>query len=192
MALQIGFMFFVTIILFSLLIAAVGVYNALISLNKQVSRAWANIDVILKQRFDLVPQLISICEQFTQYERSTLDHVIQARTKYAQGGDRHAQIQADKEMTVALKGIFAVGEAYPVLKSSEQFVQIQNTLTSLESQLADRREMYNEAVTNFNTRIAQIPDVFFARLLGFNEFELYKVAEFEKAMPSIKMKLPAA
>ena len=170
---------------------AVGIFNGLISLRNQVDRAWANIDVILKQRHDVIPQLLSICEQFVQYERQTFDHLIEARTKYGAANTRDEKIQASQDMSMALRGVIAIGEAYPVLKSSEQFNQIQTTIASLENQLADRRELYNEEVTNFNTRTEQFPDLFFAWMMGFKHLDLFKVDASDKEMPSLKMKMPA-
>ena len=167
------------------------VYNGLVSLKNQVDRAWANIDVILKQRFDEIPQLIQVLEQFVQYERGTIDRLVEARSHYgsAQGVDQ--KIQASKEMSVALRGVFAIGENYPELKSNQNFVQLQNRVSTLEDSIADRRETYNEAVTNFNTRLAQIPDVFFARLLGYQDKMLYQVSESEKTRPNLQMNIPS-
>lgn len=174
-----------------LLTMAVGSYNGLVSLKNQVDRAWANIDVILKQRFDLIPRLISVCEQFAQYERGTFDKIIEARKSYGAAQNVNDKIKASAEMNQALKGVFALGEAYPVLKSSEQFVELQKTTRDLESQIADRRELFNECVTNFNTRCHQIPDMFFAQMLGYTDLTLYHVDKSETVAPDFKMKLPA-
>jgi LemA protein len=169
----------------------INAFNGLVSLRNQVDRAWANIDVILKQRHDVIPQLISICEQFTNYERGTFDHLIAARGKYNESSTRDVKMKADQETTMALKGVIAIGEAYPTLKSSEQFNQIQITLSNLENQLADRRELYNEQVTNFNTRTQQFPDLFFAQMMMYHILPLYRIDVSETSMPSLKMKFPA-
>jgi LemA protein len=134
--------------------------------------------------------LISVCEQFAQYERRTLDHVISARQHYLSAGSRDQKIKADQEMSQVLRGVFAIGEAYPNLKSSDQFVQIQTTIANLENQLADRRELYNDSVTNFNTRILQFPDLLLAGRLGYNSESLYSVPEEDKKVPQLKLTLP--
>ena len=187
----VGLLVFLAVICFLLLSMAVSAYNGLVSLRNQVDRAWANIDVILKQRFDLIPKLISVCEQFTQYERSTIDKIVNARKSYVGAGNVDDKIKASAEMTQVLKGVFAIGEAYPELKSSEQFVEIQKALISMEAEIADRRELYNESVTNFNTRCVQFPDVMFAGMLNYHSLGLFHVDPKEIVSPDIKFKLPA-
>lgn len=170
----------------------INIYNNLVSLRKQVDRSWANIDVILKQRHDEIPNLVSVCEQFAGYERATLDRLMQARERYGQAGSLGEKVKAANEVSGFLGSILALGEAYPELKSSEHFHQLQTRISKLEDNIADRREHFNETVTNYNTRIHQIPDLFFARVLNYGELELYKVQEADKKAPRIKMKLPAA
>jgi LemA protein len=186
-----GFTIFVCIIVLATIFYGISIYNSLVSLKNQVQRAWANIDVILKQRNDVIPNLVSVCEQFANYERGTLQKIVEARAHYGTATSINDKIKAAQEVTQALRGLFALSEAYPELKSSQQFVQLQQTLVSLENQLADRRELYNENVTNYNTRIAQFPDVLFAQILNFTAMSLFQVSEAEKAMPSVKMSLPA-
>ncbi len=186
-----GILVFLGIISFVLLSMAVSAYNGLVSLRNQVDRAWANIEVILKQRFDLIPKLITICEQFTQYERSTIDKILAARKSYGNAGTVSDKIKASAEMSQVLKRVFAIGEAYPELKSSEQFIEVQKALVSMESEIADRRELYNESVTNFNTRCVQFPDVLFAGMLNYHSLSLFHVNAAEIISPEIKFKLPA-
>lgn len=182
------FIFFL-LVMFILLSTAISVYNGLIALKNQVDRAWANIDVILKQRFDEIPQLIQILEQYAQYEKSVIQKVMDARAHYGSATSPGQKIEASKELSLALKGVMAIGEAYPELKSNSNFTHIQTRLSDLENNIADRRETYNEAVTNYNTRIAQFPDVIFASMLQFKERELFRVSEAEKALPNLKMNL---
>jgi LemA protein len=186
-----GILVFFGIICFVLLSMGISAYNGLVSLRNQVDRAWANIDVILKERFDLIPKLISICEQFTQYERSTIDKILTARKSYGNAGTINDKIKASAEMSQVLKGVFAIGEAYPELKSSEQFLDIQKALVSMESEIADRRELYNESVTNFNTRCVQFPDMMFAGMLNYHPLSLFHVNPQETVSPELKFKLPA-
>lgn len=173
----------------ALLVMCVTIYNNLIGLSKQVDRAWANIDVILKQRNDEITSLIQVVEQFANYEKKVIDQLSNARTRYGSAHSVEEKIQASQEMSVALKGVFAIGENYPDLKSSDSFKQLQSRVSGLEETLADRREGYNESVTNYNTRILHVPDVFFSGILGYREKPLFRVTEAEKEKPSLRMNL---
>lgn len=186
-----GLLIFVAILVIVVFSAAVSTYNGLVSLKNQVDRAWANIDVLLKERFDLVPRMISVCEQFTKYERGTFDRIIQARQAYGAAGSVDEKIKAQGDVAKAVRGLLAIGEAYPQLKSSEQFVELEHTLKELENQIADRRELFNNTVTNFNTRCQVFPDAMFAGILGYKPMGLFHVEANEREMPTVKMDLPA-
>lgn len=180
------------VVLFLIVFAsmAIGSYNGLIRLRNQVERAWSNIDVILKQRFEEIPQLIQVIEQFTSYEGSVIKHLVEARANYGSARSVSDKIKASQEMTLALSGVMAIGEQYPELKSSESFRQLQERISSLENAIADRRETYNDAVANFNTRIEQFPDVFAARFLNYQRQELFKAAAGEREKPNLKINIP--
>ncbi|MFM6929530.1 MAG: LemA family protein [Bdellovibrio sp.] len=178
---------FVIIIGLVILFMAVSVYNSLVSLKQQIDRAWANIEVVLKQRFDEIPQLIEVIEQYASYEQNTLKKVIEARNQFVSAKSMENKIAASNEMSLALQGIVALGEAYPELKANSSFVQLQGRISELEGLIADRREFFNETVTNYNTRIYQIPDMFFARMLGYSEKLLYRPPTSETTRPSLKM-----
>ncbi len=180
---------FVGLTLLVIIFLGISAYNGLVGLNAQVSRAWANIDVILKQRFDEIPQLIQVIEQYASYEQKTLQKVIEARNTYGKAQNINEKISASNQLSSALGGLIALGEAYPDLKANQSFVQLQSRVSQLEGQIADRREVFNEAVTNFNTRIAQIPDVFFANMLGYSQRELYRPPQNETTVPSLKMNI---
>jgi LemA protein len=166
-------------------------YNGLVRLRTQVERAWANIDVILKQRYDEIPQLIQVVEQYTGYEAGILHDLAAARANYGQAGSVAEKITASGQVSHALRGILAIGEAYPELRSNQNFVQLQSRISQLETSLSDRREVYNESVANFNARIEQVPDVFAARILGYTHREMFHVSENERATPNLKMSLPS-
>ena len=183
-------MIFSGLLLLAAFILAINIYNGLISLRNQVDRAWSNIDVILKQRHDELPQLISICEQFAGYERATIDRLVQARTQYGAARSISEKVVASGAVSSALSGLLAIGEAYPELKSSDQFNQIQQRISAIEEQLADRRELYNETVTNYNIRCQQFPDAIFANALLYKTLELFRVETHERTTPNLKMKLP--
>ncbi len=181
---------FVGIVLFGLVVMAINIYNGLVSLRNQLERAWSNIDVILKQRFDEIPQLIQVIEQYAGYESQLLKSLVNARANYGSARTVDEKIQASGAMSIALQGVAAIGEAYPELKANGNFVQLQTRVSQLENTIADRRETYNEAVANFNTRLDQFPDVFAARMLNYQRQTMFAVSEAERATPSLKMNLP--
>lgn len=165
-------------------------YNRLVTLRNQVERAWSNIDVILKQRFDELPQLMKVIEQYTGYEAGILKELAAARSHYGNAQSVDDKIRAATEVTTAFRGLAALAEAYPELRSNQNFLQLQTRVSELENTIADRRESYNECVANFNARIEQFPDLFAAGLLGYQRQNLYQVAEAEKRQPDLTMKLP--
>ncbi len=178
-----------------LAIGAVGyfaiVYNGLVSLRENVGRAWANIDVILKQRFDELPKLISVCEGYAKYERATIERIVTARSHFQKAGTVEEKAAASKELSRGLSGIFALAEAYPELGSNEQFVRLQKRISHLEETLSDRRELYNDTVNNLNVRIQQFPDLLVARMLEYDRVQLFAVAASERQDVEVKFDLPA-
>lgn len=187
---NIALMALVGVPLVALLFVGVNIYNGLISLRNQLERAWGNIDVILKQRFDEIPKLIQVIEQHAGYEAGLLKTLAEARAHYMSSKTRNEKIRASQEANQALRGLVAIGEAYPALKASDSFLQLQSRVSQLESTIADRRESYNEMVANFNTRIGQFPDVLVANLLRFERQDMYPISVTDKVDPSLKMKLP--
>ncbi len=166
-----------------MLIYSVSIYNGLVNLKHNVSKAWANIDVLLKQRHDELPKLVETCKQYMKFEQETLEKVMKARSSVAsaqQQGDIAALGQAEGALRLGLGGLFAVAEAYPDLKADETFQHLQTRITGLENTIADRREFYNESVNNNNVRIEQFPDVIFARLFNFKAHDLLEFTEQEK------------
>jgi LemA protein len=169
---------------------AAGIYNRLIGIKVNCDKAWSNIDVLEKQRYDEIPNLVKVCEGYMQYEKDTLERVIAARTKYLAAQTPGQTANADNMLAGALKTLFAVAENYPQLKANENFGHLQARITELENQIADRREFYNEAVTVFNTRIQVIPDVFVAGFLRYAPKEMYKAPLEEKVTPKISFGQP--
>ena len=181
---------FIFIVLCIVGFSFLSIYNRLVRLKNQVQKAWANIDVILKQRFDEIPQLIQVIEQYASYEAGLLKSLADARRHYGSAQSVGEKIEATKEFNVALRGVAALGEAYPELKANENFNQLQSRISDLENMLADRRELYNEAVTIFNTRIEQVPDVFIANFLNYQRQRFFEVDEADKVRPNLKLDLP--
>jgi LemA protein len=177
----------VNFILLALLIGAVlyaiVIYNQLVNLKHAVSKAWANIDVLLKQRHDELPKLIETCKQYMKFEQETLEKVMQARAAAntaREAGDVAGVGAAETQMRLGLGKLFALAEAYPDLKTNQSFLQLQTRISGLENSIADRREFYNESVNNNNVRIEQFPDVILARMFGFKAAQLLEFADEEK------------
>jgi LemA protein len=159
------------------------IFNGLIGLKNDVDKAWANIDILLKQRHDELPNLLEVCKGYMNYERATLLKITQARSLYQQAITADEKVEADQSMTSALRGLFAVAENYPDLKANQSFLQLQTRITELENQIADRREFYNDTVNTFNTRIQQVPDTFIASFMDLHPRPMFKVEETDKAVP---------
>lgn len=150
-------------------------YNNLVQLKHNVSKAWSNIDVLLKQRHDELPKLVETCKQYMQFEQATLEKVMQARAGVAAAREARnigALGAAETALRSGLGALFATVEAYPELKANEHFQHLIARITELENTIADRREFYNESVNLNNVRIEQFPDVVIARLFGFDTAQL--------------------
>ena len=159
------------------------IYNGLVTLKHAVSKAWSNIDVLLKQRHDELPKLIETCKQYMQFEKAALEKIIQARSganSAREKGDVKGVGAAEGLMRLGLGSITATVEAYPELKANQSLMQLMGRITGLENAIADRREFYNESVNANNVRIEQFPDVIVARLLAFREADLLEFSEDEK------------
>jgi len=168
---------------------AIMLYNNLVSLKHNVSKAWANIDVLLKQRHDELPKLIETCKQYMGYEQETLEKVMQARAAVSSArekGDVAALGPAETQLRMGLGNLFALAEAYPDLKANDSFQHLQGRISGLENAIADRREFYNESVNNNNVRIEQFPDVLIARNLGFGAKDLLEFSEGETKDVDVK------
>lgn len=171
-------------VIFIALLYGVVVYNGLVQLKHNVAKAWANIDVLLKQRHDELPKLVEVCRQYKQFEQETLARVTEARARVSSAREKHdiaALGAAEGMLRMGLGQIFAVAEAYPELKANEHFMQLQTRITALENAIADRRELYNESVNVHNVRIEQFPDLFVARLFQFIAQPLLEFSSAEKA-----------
>ncbi len=181
-------------IIFLVLLAAaimytVTIYNNLVSLKHSVSKAWANIDVLLKQRHDELPKLVETCKQYMAHEKGTLEKVIQARSAVSaarEKGDVSSLGPAETQLRAGLGNLFAVAEAYPDLKANENFKQLQSRISGLEDAIADRREFYNETVNANNVRIEQFPDVVIARIFNFLHRDLLMFSDEEKQDVDVK------
>ena len=169
-------------ILAALVMYLVTIYNNLVSLKHSVSKAWSNIDVLLKQRHDELPKLVETCKQYMGFEQETLEKVMQARSAVSSArerGDVAALWPAEGQLRMGLGSLFAVAEAYPELKANETFKHLQQRISGLEDTIADRREFYNESVNANNVRIEQFPDIIIARMMRFPARDLLIFSEEE-------------
>src|SRR5271169_6181553 len=167
--------------IFGVMAYVVTIFNGLVTLKNDIDKAWANIDIMLKQRHDELPKLLDVCKGYMDFERDTLQKITQARSMYQQASSVDQKAQADQSMTSALRGFFAVAENYPELKANNNFMQLQKRITDLESQIADRREFYNDSVNTFNIRIQQVPDTIVASFMNLKPQPMFKVEDADKA-----------
>jgi LemA protein len=182
------------LILTAVALAGVGVlayiiilYNELVRLRNENDRAWANIDVLLKQRHDEIPNLVACVKGYMEHERQTLEAVTAARAASMSAGSIPQKAQADLLLTGALRGLFAVAERYPDLKANQNFLGLQKRISELEERIADRREFFNDDVNTYNTRIAQLPEVFLAGMMSLRPRQLFQVSEAERQQVEVKL-----
>ncbi len=151
------------------------IYNGFVAMKNSIDRDWSNIDVMLKQRYDELQKLIKVCEGYMQHEQQTLEAVVKARSEVSKAGSENQKMAAQNALSETLKSLFMVVERYPDLKADTGFRQLSNRITELEDQIADRRELVNAAVTIYNTRLDQFPDMIVARLFNFPARTLWNI-----------------
>jgi LemA protein len=153
---------------------AVVSYNGLVGLRNRIENAWAQIDVQLKRRYDLIPNLVETVKGYASHERETLDAVIQARNAGMTASGPHEQAEAENQITGALKSLFALSEAYPDLKANQNFAQLQEELTGTEGRIAYARQFYNDTVYRYNTKIQSFPANLLAGAFRFSDREYFQ------------------
>jgi LemA protein len=168
-------------------IYAVVLYNELIHLKVENDRAFANIDVLLKQRHDEIPNLVASVKGYMDHERQTLEAVTLARTASIGAASIPQKAQADLRLSGALHTLFAVAERYPNLKANRNFLALQKRISELEDRIADRREFFNDDVASYNTRIAQVPEVVLARQMKLRPRQLFQVSDQERQQVEVKL-----
>ena len=167
----------------ALIVYLVGIYNGLVGLRENIKAAWANIDVLLKQRHDELPKLVDTCKRYMQFEQESLEKVMRARASVSQAstsGNVAAVGAAEQQLRAGVGRLFAVAENYPQLKSDETFKQLQGRIIALEESIADRRELYNDQVNLNNIRVKVFPDVIIAQKFGFLAAQLLEFSDEEK------------
>src|SRR5213594_2961099 len=167
----------ILIVLAVVVVAAIAVYNGLVRLRVQADNAWADIDVQLKRRHDLVPNLVETVKGYAGHERGTLEAVVQARNAAMSAQGPAQKAEAENMLSGALRQLFALSEAYPNLKANSNFQELQVELTDLENKIAASRRFFNNAVQEYNTGIQQFPAALFASMFGFAPHEYFAAAE---------------
>lgn len=163
------------------------VYNGLVRRRNEVDNAWSQIDVQLKRRLDLIPNLVETVKGYAAHERVALEAVIAARSNaMAAGSTPHEQAAADNQLSGALRQLFALAEAYPDLKANQGFVSLQEELSNTESRIAYARQFYSDAVLAYNTAVQAVPGVIVARLFGFKEREYFEAEDAAREVPRVQ------
>ena len=175
----------VTLII-SLLIWGIATYNRLVTERLKVQTQWSQIDVVLKQRFDLIPNLVETVKGYAAHEKETLQAVADAHSRYLGAKDAEGQMKASTELSGAMGRLMAVAESYPDLKANQNFLHLQQQLAAMEEKLANYRQFYNDTVLRYDRLIETVPTNLIAKMFRFKKEEFFKVEEAEKAKVNIK------
>jgi LemA protein len=173
-------MWIILAVLFILIVSIITMYNGLIRLKNRVDEAWSDIDVQLKRRYDLIPNLIETVKGYASHERETLERVVQARNNAMSkqnSSDIEEKLKAENDLSSTLKSIFALSESYPDLKANENFLELQRELSDTENKIKSSRRFYNGNVRNFNTKLQVFPTNMIAKQLGFTSRKFFEIEE---------------
>lgn len=169
-----------------LVVAIVGIYNGLVRLRNRADNAWAQVDVQLKRRYDLIPNLVETVKGYAGHEQSTFERVVEARNRAVAAGTVEEQAQAENFLTGALKQLFALAEAYPDLKASQNFSELQAQLAETENKIAVSRQIYNDSVLTFNNRVQTVPSNMVAAMTGFSVKPFFDAPEAADQAPEVR------
>jgi len=170
----------------------VGIYNGLIRSRVRTREAWSGIDVQLKRRANLIPNLVETVRGYASHERQTFENVTRARAMLEQAGTAAEAAQANNFLTQTLRSLFAVAENYPELKANQNFLDLQNELSDIEEKIAYARQFYNRNVSAYNTSIQTVPNVVVANMFGFKRFEFFEAEEEAREVPEVSFAPPPA
>src|SRR3954452_19789295 len=174
------------VVVVAIVIYCIVAYNGLIRGKNQIENAWSQIDVQLKRRIDLIPNLVETVKGYAAHEKETLDAVIRARNSAIAAPDTpNAQANADTQLTGALRQVFALGEAYPDLKANQNFLALQEELTATEGRVAYARQFYNDSVLDYNNKIEQVPGSLFSRSMKLEKREYFEADEAARTVPTV-------
>lgn len=164
----------------------IGVYNKLINARNKVENQFSQVDIQLKRRADLIPNLVETVKGYAKHEEETFTSVIEARNKAVNAGSVNEKIEANNELSGALNKLFALAESYPELKANENFLALQNDLKDTEDKITYARQFYNDSAMSFNNLVQMFPSNIVAGMFGFKKFEYFKIDEKEKEVPKVK------
>ena len=173
------------LILIAIAILVGVIYNGLVQLKVRAESAWSDIDVQLKRRHDLIPNLVETVTGYAAHEKGTFEAVVDARSRAMSAQGPAARAEAENMLSGALKSLFALAEAYPQLRAAENFGQLQQSLNAIEEAVQNARRYYNAVVRDLNTKIQQFPSNVIARSFGFREREFFEIGEAERAVPRV-------
>ena len=174
------------IIICALVLLLILLYNSLVGKRNKVRNSWSQIDVQLKRRFDLIPNLLETVKGYANHERSTLEQVTSARTKYLSSNTPEDKMKANGELTQVLGKLFAVSEAYPLLKANTNFLELQGELSKTEDKISYARQFYNDVVMDYNNSVQMFPSSLIASSFNFKEEPFFNVDVEAKSVPKIK------
>jgi LemA protein len=188
---MLGWILLIALVL--IVIFLIGMYNGLVRLKVQCDNAWADIDVQLKRRYDLIPNLVETVKGYAGHEKGTLEAVVNARNRAMAATGPAEKAEAENMLSGALKSLFALSEAYPQLRAIESFTSLQNSLSQIEDTVQNARRYYNAVVRDLNTKILQFPTNIFAGMLGFKQREFFEISNAaEREAPKVSFGTPAA
>ncbi len=176
----------ILVVVLIVLAGGIVLYNGLVRMRERVEASWADIDVQLKRRHDLVPNLVETVKGYATHEQTTLERVIQARNAAVSAEGPAKQAEAENVLSGALRSLFALSEAYPQLRADTSFAQLQETLAHLEDQIQQARRYYNAVVRDYNTRTQQVPTSLLATAFGFHQEDFFEIDDPEKAVPRVR------
>ena len=163
-----------------------GIYNKLVSMNEKINVNWAQVDVLLKQRSDLIPNLVETIKGAGNYEKETLEAVVSARNKYLSANSLNDEMKANGELSNVLNRLFALSESYPELKANQNYMDLQQQLTKLEDKISKFRQFFNDSVYSYNRYRLVFPNSLIANLFKFNKADYFEISEEEKQTPKVK------
>lgn len=169
-----------------LVVAFIGIYNGLVRLRNRADNAWAQVDVQLKRRYDLIPNLVETVKGYASHERSTFEQVVEARNRAVAAGTVEEQAQAENFLTSALRQLFALAESYPDLKASQNFSELQEQLADTENKIAVSRQIYNDSVLTLNNRIQTVPSNIVAAMTGFTVKPFFDAPDEAEQAPEVR------
>ena len=173
-------------LLLLLVLYVIGVYNKLVNAKNKVENQFSQIDIQLKRRTDLIPNLVETVKGYAKHEKGTLTEVIEARNKAVSANTVNEKIKANSELTGAISKLFALSESYPELKANENFLSLQNDLKDTEDKITYARQFYNDSAMGFNNLVEMFPSNIVANMFKFKKFEYFKIDEKEKETPKVK------